>query len=303
MPSFNRQPAHRPRILLLGGSGQVGGELLRLLNSRAEVYAPSSTELDLTDAAQLKACLHAAAPEVVINAAAYTAVDKAESDEATAFLINAQAPELIAHHCAQTDATLIHYSTEYVYDGTKPAPYVETDATAPLNVYGRSKLAGDEAITASKARHLILRTSWVYGASGHNFLKTMLRLAQSRPSLSVVDDQYGAPTSSRLLATTTLALLDSAPLADPTASGVYHLSGEGETTWYRFARAILEATRTHHNFDTANLQPIPSSQYPTPAVRPKNSLLSKGKLHAIFGITLPHWRESLNEVLAELFPH
>ncbi|HEX6266246.1 MAG TPA: dTDP-4-dehydrorhamnose reductase, partial [Burkholderiales bacterium] len=221
------------RILLVGRNGQVGRELAQALAPLGEVNAPSRAQLDLTDADRIAAVVRGASPEVIVNAAAYTAVDRAESEPDAAFSVNASAPRLLAEEAARLGALLVHYSTDYVFDGEKAGPYAEDDTPRPLNVYGASKLAGERAIAAAGCRHLILRTSWVYGPHGSNFMRTILRAARERPELRVVDDQWGAPTSSTALARATARLLPSHP------EGLYHITAAGKTTWYGFARAIV----------------------------------------------------------------
>lgn len=281
------------RILLTGITGQVGWELRRTLAPLGQVVGLDSQSLDLADADAIRAAVREIAPRIIVNPAAYTAVDKAESEPERARLINAVASGILAEAARNCGAILVHYSTDYVFDGTKDAAYVEDDAPNPLNVYGATKLAGEEAIRAVGVRHLILRTSWVYGARGGNFLLTMQRLMRERPELRIVDDQIGAPTWSRLIAEATAQILaqclSPARGADrPEPWGTYHLTCGGETSWYGFAAAIAElgdhATR---------LTPIPSSDYPTAARRPANSRLDNGKLARVFGLRLPDWREAL----------
>ncbi|HEX9183652.1 MAG TPA: dTDP-4-dehydrorhamnose reductase, partial [Burkholderiales bacterium] len=255
------------KILLLGRNGQVGWELERTLAPLGELKAFDRAALDLADVPRLAAAVRALQPEVIVNAAAYTAVDKAETDREAAFAVNATAPRVLAEEAKRIGALLVHYSTDYVFDGEKQAPYVEDDATHPINVYGESKLAGEQAITKSGCRHLILRTSWVYGPRGKNFMLTMLRLAKERPELRVVDDQVGAPTSSPEIARATIALLEKR------AEGLYHMTAGGETSWCGFARAILAQARI-----AIPVVPIRTEEYPTPARRPRNSRLDCSRL-------------------------
>jgi len=281
------------RILLTGVNGQVGWELHRSLAPLGQVVAMDSKALDLTDADAIRAKVREVAPRIIVNPAAYTAVDKAESEPGRARLVNAVAPAVLAEAAGECGAMLVHYSTDYVFDGRKETPYLEDDVTHPLNVYGATKLDGEAAIRASGVRHLILRTSWVYGARGGNFLLTMQRLMQERPELRIVDDQIGAPTWSRMIAEATALILaqclSPALGADrPEPWGTYHLTCGGETSWYGFAAAIAELG----GYPT-RLTPIPSSDYPTPARRPANSRLDNGKLARVFGLRLPHWREAL----------
>jgi len=273
------------KILITGKTGQVGWELQRALAPLGQIVALDRREMDLADPDSIRAALRACDPQIIVNAAAYTAVDQAESEPALALAINGVAPGIMAEIAKKTGALLVHYSTDYVFDGAKSGPYAENDTPAPINVYGSSKLAGERAVAASGARHLIFRTSWVYGARGKNFLRTMLRLAQERDELRIVDDQTGAPTWCRAIAQATAQVLAS-DHAD--ASGTYHLSAAGNTSWCGFARAILECAG-----HTCRVVPIPTSAYPLPARRPANSVLSNARLNARFGVTLANWHESL----------
>jgi dTDP-4-dehydrorhamnose reductase len=273
------------RILLLGRDGQLGRELTHSLAPLGELRALGRTQLELGDADKIAAAVRDAAPEVIINAAAYTAVDRAESEADVAFTVNAAAPGALAIEAARLGALLVHYSTDYVFDGQKVAPYRENDTPNPLNVYGASKLAGERAIQASGCRYLILRTSWVYGPHGVNFMRTILRAARERPELRVVDDQVGAPTTSIALARATAQVLSRPAL------GLFHMSAAGRTTWCGFARAILARA----GIDTP-VVPIPSSEYPAAARRPRNSLLDNGALQRTFGVALAPWEEGLTEV-------
>lgn len=290
----------RPRILLLGSTGQVGWELRRALAPLGDLVAAgrganSGPGVDLADLPALEHTLETLGPQVIVNAAAYTAVDRAESEPALARRINADVPGLIGDWAAKAGATVLHYSTDYVFDGRKVGAYVEGDAPDPLNAYGRSKLAGDNALLASGAKVLILRVGWVYGLRGTNFLLAMQRLMSERNRLQVVADQVGAPTWSRLIAEASCAVLAQlfcVPRDVHTLSGVYHLSPEGETSWWGFAEEI----RRSGGYD-CRIAPIPSSRYPTPAVRPANSRLDSGKLARVFGVALPHWREGLEMCL------
>lgn len=275
------------RILLTGATGQVGWELRKTLAPLGEVRVFDRFGLDLADAPVLVATVRALQPDVVVNAAAYTAVDKAEAERDLAFAVNATAPRVLAEEARRIGALLVHYSTDYVFDGEKADPYVEEDATRPINAYGASKLAGEQAILASGCRHLILRTSWVYGPRGKNFYLTMLRLARERPELKVVDDQVGAPTSSLEIARATATLLAKG------SQGLYHMSAAGETTWCGFARAILERAGS-----ATPVVAIRTAEYPTPAKRPRNSRLDCSKLRAEHGVSLARWDEALAEVAA-----
>ena len=285
------------KILITGGNGQVGWELQRALACLGEVVAPGREVLDLSRPETLRAAVLALRPRWIVNAAAYTAVDKAESERDLAYAVNAEAPRALAEVAAEMGASLVHYSTDYVFDGSGTAPWVEDAPINPLNVYGASKAAGEAAIRAAHERHLILRTSWVYGARGANFLLTMQRLMRERPELKIVDDQIGAPTWARHIAEATaliLAQVDSpARGADrPMPWGTYHLTNAGETSWFGFAEAIRAVLGAD-----MKLHPIPSSAYPTPAARPLNSRLSNDALARVFGVCLPDWRVGLNQAL------
>ncbi|MBT8428787.1 MAG: dTDP-4-dehydrorhamnose reductase [Gammaproteobacteria bacterium] len=284
------------RILLLGVTGQVGWELARTLSVMGELITTGrggrgDVQLDTGDLRQLQATLDSTAPDVVVNATAYTAVDKAENEPAQAMLLNAEVPGLIGAWAARHGALVIHYSTDYVFDGSKDTPYVETDATNPVSVYGRSKLAGDRALLASGCAALILRASWVYGMRGSNFLLTMRRLMQERSALNIVDDQVGAPTWCRTIAQVTATALARMPDTNDARQalyGVYHLSPKGSTSWFGFATAIQHALGL-----PCDLHPIPSSEYPTPVSRPMNSRMDAAKLQKAFGLELPAWERDL----------
>jgi len=298
------------RVLLTGAGGQLGSELARALAGRAELVSHDRNTLDLADRAAVAAAVREAKPAVILNAAAYTAVDKAENDEAAATAVNAIAPGVLAEEAKRCGALLVHYSTDYVFDGSKRTPYVETDPTAPLGVYGRTKREGERAIAAVGGDHLILRTSWVYAPHGRNFMLTMLRLGESQRELRVVSDQRGAPTSARELARATLQLLGArdgemqpADLARAReASGLYHASASGETSWHAFAQQIFSdwAWREGGRFVAPRVQAIATREYPTPAQRPAYSVLSNQKLVRTFGVRLPSWRAGLSEALDEL---
>ena len=273
------------KILLTGPTGQVGAALLETLPGLGEIVAASHARLDLANPDSIRRVVGAARPEVIVNAAAYTAVDKAESEHDAAFAVNATAPGVLGEEAERAGALLVHYSTDYVFDGAKPAPYIEEDEPNPLNAYGASKLAGERAIVGSGCRHLILRTSWVYGPRGSNFYLTMLRLARERAELRVVDDQIGAPTSSLGIARATALLIGKG------AEGLYHMTAAGETTWCGFARAILARA----GFATPVVA-IRTGDYPTPARRPRNSRLDCSRLRADFGLSLAPWEKQLAEV-------
>jgi len=292
------------KILIFGRIGQVGWELRHKLACLGTVTAVEYPEVDFTKPDSIRAVVRAAEPAVILNAAAYTAVDKAETDSELAVAINATAPGIIAEEAKRLGSTVVHYSTDYVFDGTKQSPYVETDAPNPVNVYGKTKLAGDQAVQAVGGDYLILRTSWVYGARGSNFLLTMLRLAQERSELRIVDDQVGAPTSSECIAQATANIL--AQLLAPFGgglngrSGVYNLTSAGETSWYGFAKALLSQSAAPFGFPVPDLVPIKTSDYPRPATRPFNSRLSCQRLAHTFGINMPSWEDALSLVLETL---
>jgi dTDP-4-dehydrorhamnose reductase len=291
----------QPTILVTGVNGQVGFELARTLQGLGRVVALDRAALDLADLAQIRSTMRELKPAVIVNPAAYTAVDKAETDVDVAMRLNAEAPGVFAEEAARVGALLVHYSTDYVFDGTKSAPYVEDDATNPQNVYGKSKLAGEQAIAESGCAHLILRTSWVYGVRGKNFLLTMLKLGAERPELRVVADQVGAPTWSNTIAVSTSHILAQGLVVNDLdwwreRSGVYHLTAAGETSWHGFAKAILEIAMGEK---APNMVPIGTSDYPVPAKRPANSRMSHGKLTSTFGLTLPDWQDALRLCMAE----
>ncbi|MBL8629481.1 MAG: dTDP-4-dehydrorhamnose reductase [Rhodospirillaceae bacterium] len=286
------------KILLLGAAGQVGTESQRALAPLGEVAAFDRPEMDFTNADKLRELVRSVGADVIVNAAAYTAVDKAESEQDIAEQLNHHAVAVLADEAKRSDALLVHYSTDYVYDGTKSSPYVETDATNPLSVYGATKLRGDLAIAASGCRHVIFRTTWVYAAHGNNFIKTMLRLAKEREELTVVADQHGAPTSAALLADVTAKAIGAGNLA-----GLYHLVAGGETTWHGFAQFILAEAQKRGAVLKAGpekVKPIPTSAYPTPAKRPANSRLNTDKLKTALKIDLPPWELHAKAVIDAL---
>ena len=292
-------------ILLTGGTGQVGWELQRTLAPLGRVVAPLRAELDLTRPDSLRAAVRGAGPGLIVNAAAHTAVDQAESEPELAMALNGEAPGILAEEAKRLGIPLVHYSTDYVFDGRKAQPYAESDAPNPVSVYGRTKLAGERAIQAVGAAHLILRTSWVYGARGKNFMRTILRLAREREQLNLVNDQIGAPTWSRLIAEATAAVL--ARHIDPVQGmtlgergGLYHLTCAGSTSWFGFASAIADGDPDRQAQKLRTLAPIPTSGYPTPARRPANSRLDCAALRQVFGIALPDWADALQLVLADL---
>jgi dTDP-4-dehydrorhamnose reductase len=302
-------PAGR-RILLTGATGQVGGELLATLKPLGEVVAPTRVEMDLASPASVREMIRAVRPRWIVNPGAYTAVDKAESEPELAYAINDEAVKVIGKEARAIGAAVIHYSTDYVFDGSGSAPYRETDFTGPVGVYGASKLAGEIALAESGAAHLIFRTSWVYGARGKNFLLTILKLAQERERLRVVDDQYGAPTWSRDLARMTAEVIGQCEAAArdrelpdvvSDAGGIYHAAGGGETTWCGFAAVAVRLQReSNPAVRLAEIEAIATADYPTPAKRPANSRMNCTKLTRQVGWKMMDWRDSLREVLAEL---
>ena len=297
------------KVLLLGRGGQVGWELQRSLSVLGDVVAvdfdpahnPDGLCGDFTDLAGLAETVHRVQPQIIVNAAAHTAVDKAESEPNLARLINAWAPTVIAQAATTLGSWLVHYSTDYVFDGSGHKPWLETDATGPLSVYGRTKLEGEQAV-ASTPKHLILRTSWVYAARGGNFAKTMLRLANEREALTVIDDQVGAPTSAELLADVTAHAIRAA-IANQQLAGLYHCVAGGETTWYGYCQYVLaqaQALGWTLKACPAQVSPTTTASYPTPAQRPLNSRLNTAKLQSAFGLTLPHWQQGVARMLTEI---
>jgi dTDP-4-dehydrorhamnose reductase len=298
------------RILLTGATGQVGGELLETLKPLGEVVAPARAEMDLADAASVREMIRAVWPRWIVNPGAYTAVDKAESEPELAYAVNAEAVRVIGREAGAIGAGVIHFSTDYVFEGSASAPYRETDATGPVSVYGASKLAGERALAESGAGYLIFRTSWVYGPRGKNFLLTILKLAREREGLRVVADQHGAPTWSRDLAKMTVNVIGQCEAAArgrelsdvlTDAGGIYHASGAGETTWFGFAGEAVRLLREKDSgVRLATIEAITTAEYPTPARRPANSRMDCSKLRERFGWKMMDWRDSLREVLAEL---
>lgn len=302
------------RLLITGNTGQIGWQLQRTLAPLGKVTARTHTQLNLADPETAARFVRDLAPDVIVNAAAYTAVDKAESEPDLAHTVNAIAPGRIAQELARTGGLLVHYSTDYVFDGTKSGPYEETDATAPLNVYGRTKLAGERLIAASGCAHLILRTSWVYDIRGKNFLRTVLRLAREREELRMVGDQHGAPTWARAIAEATAQIAARcAQMRDSSGwgyGGVFHLTAAGQTTWAGFAEQILEDYESLASWpaDTGEygsplmakrVIPITTEQFGSPALRPPNSVLSNAKVQLTFGLQLPDWRAQLRLALQD----
>jgi dTDP-4-dehydrorhamnose reductase len=307
------------KILLLGKNGQVGQALRRTLAPLGELVALDRTQGsaglcgDLGQPEALAATIRQLRPDVIVNAAAYTAVDKAESEPEKARLINAHAPEVLAREAEALGAWLVHYSTDYVFNGSGTEPWQETDATAPLNVYGQSKLEGELRVQAACTRHLIFRTSWVYAAHGNNFAKTMLKLAQERERLTVINDQWGAPTGAELIASVTAAAIQKVTAKDSlkanqdankaALAGIYHLVAAGETNWHAYASHVIsqaKALRPDMPWAVQEIAPVPSSAFVTAAQRPHNSRLNTHKLQAAFGISLPDWQQGVDSMLAEV---
>ncbi len=300
-PTPATNPPATPRILIVGNAGQLGRELESIFANVGPIVAVDRESVDLADADQTRALVDRAAPDLILNAAAYTAVDRAESERDLAFAINEQAPRVLAEKALKRNALLVHYSTDYVFNGSKSEPWVETDVPDPLNVYGASKLAGEQAVESVGGKFLTFRTSWVYGPHGNNFLLTMLRLARERDRLSIVDDQVGAPTTSIELARATHAIVtrilagDLGPAQD--YSGLYHMTCSGSVSWFGFAQAIFARAAELLGVKPPELTPIATKDYPTPAARPRNSVLTNAKLKKRFGIQLPSWQSALEETL------
>jgi dTDP-4-dehydrorhamnose reductase len=281
-----------PTIVVTGARGQLGFELARLLPEHGQVTALDHTQLDLADADAIRATLRARRPSLIVNAAAYTAVDQAEREPDLAEAINGRGPAIVAEEAKRLDALLVHYSTDYVFDGAAKRPYTEDAPTHPLSAYGASKLRGEQAVAASGCRYLVLRTSWVYGLRGHNFLLTIRRLARERDELRIVADQFGVPNWSRALAEATSALVGLGLDALSERAGLYHMSAQGSTSWFDFARAIIGKA------DKPRVLPITTAEYPTAARRPAYAVLDTGKLERAFGLALPDWRPTLARCLA-----
>jgi dTDP-4-dehydrorhamnose reductase len=298
-------PLRRP-TLLLGSSGQISFELMRLLRGSTDVVSPARAEIDLTRPDSVRHAVRRVQPAVIVNAAGYTAVDRAESERDLCFQVNAEAPGVLAEEARACGAILVHYSTDYVFDGAKPVPYVETDLPGPLNIYGESKLAGERAVQGAGGAHLVLRTSWVYGPRGTNFPRTILRLARERSELRVVADQTGTPTSSRTIAAATVDILyklfEHGDAMDSAAewSGIYHVAGSGLATWYDVAQAVLAADPRANEQRCERVLPIPTTEFPTPARRPRYSVLDCTKARSRFGLTFDDWRFELASVISEL---
>ncbi len=294
------------KILITGKNGQVGFELQRSLSILGEIVAVDREECDLANPEAIRTLVRTIRPDIIVNPAAYTAVDKAESEPELAHAINATAAQVFAEEAAQLGALMIHYSTDYVFDGQKDGCYSETDSPNPQSVYGQTKLAGEQAVAAANPQHLILRTSWVFGAHGVNFLKTILRLARERDSLKIVADQFGAPTSASLLADVTAQII-ARYLGCPDQAmfpyGLYHLVAQGETSWHGYANFVITTLRERRQpFKVAAIEPIPTSGYPLPAPRPANSRLSTQKLRDTFNLELPTWQHEVERVITLLHP-
>jgi dTDP-4-dehydrorhamnose reductase len=304
------------RILLIGKNGQVGGELTTLLPRLGRVLAFDRNQVDLTNPTQIRQAIRENRPNVIVNAAAYTVVDQAEKEPEQARLINAEAPALMAKEAKKIGALVVHYSTDYVFDGTKNTPYLETDRTNPINVYGKTKLAGEVAIQDSGVAHLIFRTAWVYGTRGRNFLLTILRLSAEREELRIARDQIGAPTWCREIARGTKEVLSKVfshtAIAPGEPRGIYHMTASGQASWFEFAEAIVEeASKTPNGISwleratngrqmiTRRIVPVTTAEYPTPAQRPAYSVLSNALLEKDFGVRLPTWRQQLRAVFSE----
>jgi dTDP-4-dehydrorhamnose reductase len=301
---MTEQMTAQPRILILGAHGQVGVELQRSFAGRGEIVAADIDTVDLTDAEQTRALVRRVKPDVILNTAAYTAVDRAETEPALAMAVNRDAPRVLAEEALRLNALFVHYSTDYVFDGSKTEPWVESDEPNPLSVYGVTKLAGERAVAEIGGRYLIFRTSWVYGPHGKNYLLTMLRLGAERDRLSIVNDQFGAPTTSIELADATRAVTEGV-LAGKfgTAAewaGLYQMTCAGSTTWFGFSQAIFSRAAEQLGAKTPELSAIGTKDYPTPAQRPRNSMLSNAKLNERFGVRLAEWQSALDAAMAKL---
>ena len=292
------------KILVTGMKGQVGFELMKTLAPLGKVIGVDVNECDLAQSAMIDALLDRVKPDIIINPAAYTAVDKAESEPTVAHAVNAQAPKTLARQASRRNIPIIHFSTDYIFDGTKDGSYLEDDPANPKSVYGKTKWLGEEAVRSNAAKHVILRTSWVFGAHGVNFLKTMLKLSKERDKMSVVSDQFGAPTSARMLAEVTAEIVRQLLQEFSYRKyGTYHLVAEGETSWHGYAKYVVEranAMGLETKLDPKNIKPIKTKEFPLPAPRPANSRLDTTKVRETFGITLPAWQSEVDHVLAEL---
>jgi len=305
MPEISRETESRqPRILITGRAGQLGQELQRVFRNSGSIVAVDREEADLADPDQIRALVRYAAPDVILNAAAYTAVDRAEEEIEQAQALNARAPRILAEEALARNALLVHYSTDYVFDGSKSLPWTEEDAPSPLNVYGITKLEGEQAIQQTGGRYLIFRTSWIYGHHGQNFLLTMLRLACERERLTIVDDQFGAPTSSIALARATHSIVTevlAGCFGDTEKwAGLYQMTCAGSTSWFGFAQALFARASARLGIKAPEIVPIDSAEYPAKVRRPRNSVLSNERLHERFGVQLPDWQIALDEVIEVL---
>lgn len=294
------------KILLTGRNGQLGWELQRMLSASGEVVALDMQDMDLADPEAIRRTVQSVRPDIIINPAAHTAVDKAESEPDLAMAVNGIAPGVLAEEARKLDAMLVHYSTDYVFDGSKDSPYTEDDNPNPQSVYGRTKLAGEDAVRASGCKHLILRTSWVYGVHGGNFIKTILRLAKERDELRIVADQFGAPTWARDLASATMNALIAWDMSgwDAELGGTFHLTAGGRTNWHQYAEEIVRLARMYDQTLAAKqlvIKPIATHEYPVPAKRPANSVLSNERIRETYGIVMPQWQESLAECVRLIY--
>jgi dTDP-4-dehydrorhamnose reductase len=296
--------ATNPRVLIVGNAGQLGRELEKIFTGYGPIVGVDRESVDLADAEKTRELVRRAAPDIILNAAAYTAVDRAETERDLAYAINEQAPRVLAEEALRRNALFVHYSTDYIFDGGKTSPWIETDAPNPLNVYGASKLAGEQAVEGVGGKFLIFRTSWVYGPHGNNFLLTMLRLARERDRLSIVDDQIGGPTTSIELARAThsivTGILAGSFGAPEDWTGLYHMTCGGSVSWFGFAQAIFARAAALLALKPPTLTPIATKDYPTPAARPRYSVLSNAKLHARFNVALLPWESALEETLQAL---
>jgi dTDP-4-dehydrorhamnose reductase len=289
------------KILITGADGQLGRELIKQGQLKGfSVQAPSEDDMDITDLEKIDHCMAFHQPEVIINAAAYTQVDKAESEAALAFAVNTTGSANLARMCAKNKIPLVHISTDYVFDGQKGTSYLETDAISPVGVYGRSKADGEIEIRSHLKEHIILRTSWLYGIHGHNFVKTMLKLATTKPKIRVVADQYGSPTNAADLAQTILIISDRMQFNDDVDWGTYHYCGQGVISWYNFAEKIIGLARLYADVKTTRIEPIATADYPTRAVRPIYSALDCSRIQKHFGINPKPWQKSLEITIKEL---
>lgn len=289
------------KVLVFGAKGQVGTSLTKALSARDDIslHALDREDCDFTDTLKIREIISSIKPEIIINCCAYTAVDKAESEPSIADLVNHQAVQAIAEETSKLSAPVIHISTDYVYTGDAQQPYQEDDPTGPLSVYGKTKLLGDESLVNANSKHIILRTSWVFGEHGANFVKTMLRLSESRDEINVVSDQRGKPTYSGDIISSIIFFVEQIRTKKEVSWGIYHCSSNGETNWYEFASAIFAAAKVKGLLDKSmNVNPIPTSQYPTPAPRPLYSVLNTQKLEETLGYKIPHWSQGLEKVLS-----